>query len=168
MQKNETSGFIGEFLRNHWAGIVTRVSTLYWQRVLKVKTGGFVVGGRIRIKRPYNVSVGEDVHFAEGVYINARAPVKFGDHVRVSAFVRINTGGLDLDGTPAERISREHTSAPVVIGDHVWLATGVMVNAGVTIGSGVVVGAGAIVTKDLPPNTLCLGIPAKPVRDLPA
>jgi maltose O-acetyltransferase len=145
---------------------MARIRTRYWRHVLDVRTTGFVVGGPIRIKRPANVSVGSHVDFAEGVYINARAPVSFGDHVRLSAFVRINTGGLDLSGSPIERMTSEHTSAPVHIGNYVWLATGVMVNAGVTIGDGVVVGAGAIVTHDLPPYTLCVGIPAKPIREL--
>ncbi len=157
---------VDEFFRNHWAGLTTRVRTAYWRYVLRIKKPDFFVGGPVRIKRPYNVSVGEDVQFAEGVYINARAPVTIGDHVRLSAFVRINTGGLDLDGTAIERLEREHTSAPVRIGNYVWLATGVLVNAGVSIGDGVVVGAGAVVTSDLPDNTLCVGIPARPVRDL--
>jgi maltose O-acetyltransferase len=156
-----------EFIRNHWAGITARIRTRYWRHVLGVRTTGFVVGGPIRIKHPHNVSVGENVDFAEGVYINARAPVSFGNNVRLSAFVRINTGALDLEKSPAERLEGKHTSAAVRIGNYVWLATGATVNAGVTIHDGVVVGAGAVVTHDLPAHTLCVGIPAKPVRELP-
>ncbi|MFB9072014.1 hypothetical protein ACFFX0_12675 [Citricoccus parietis] len=39
---------------------------------------------------------------------------------------------------------------------------------GVTIGENTVVGAGAVVTRDLPANVVALGVPARPVKDLPA
>ncbi|NET09280.1 MAG: gamma carbonic anhydrase family protein [Symploca sp. SIO2B6] len=42
---------------------------------------------------------------------------------------------------------------------------GIILN-GVTIGPGCIVGAGAVVTKDLPPRTLAMGVPAKPIREL--
>ena len=156
---------VEQSFRNHWAGITTRVRSRYWRHVLGACAPDFVADGKILIKRPQNVFVGKDVTFAEGVYINARAPVYVGDHVRLSAFVRINTGGLNLD-MPLEERFVGHTKAPVRIGNYVWLATGVIINAGVTIHDGVVVGAGAVVTHDLPPYTLCVGIPAKPIRQL--
>lgn len=43
---------------------------------------------------------------------------------------------------------------------------GVIVLPGVTIGEGSVIGAGAVVTKDIPPNTLAVGSPAKPIRKI--
>ncbi len=51
-----------------------------------------------------------------------------------------------------------------VIGSDVWLGNDVRVMGGVTIGDGAVVGAGAIVTKDLPPYSINVGIPAKTVK----
>ena len=53
---------------------------------------------------------------------------------------------------------------PIVIGDHVWIASGACVMPGVTIGDGAVVAAGAVVTKDVPPRTLVGGVPAKVIR----
>ena len=47
-----------------------------------------------------------------------------------------------------------------------WLGGNVTVLPGVTIGNNVVVGAGAVVTKDIPDNSLALGVPAKVVRQL--
>jgi len=45
-----------------------------------------------------------------------------------------------------------------------WLGHGVTVLDGVTIGKGSVIGAGAVVTKDIPPYSVALGVPAKVVK----
>ena len=57
---------------------------------------------------------------------------------------------------------------PITIGDNCWLATNVTVCPGVTIGDGCVIGAGAVVTKDVPANSLVMGVPAKIVRPITA
>jgi len=50
------------------------------------------------------------------------------------------------------------------IGNDVWLGAGVVVLRGVTIGDGCIVAANAVVTRDLPPYTICGGLPAKVIR----
>ncbi len=55
-------------------------------------------------------------------------------------------------------------SAPVTIGNNVWLAGKVTVLKGVTIGDNAVVGANAVVTKDIPANAVAVGIPARVLR----
>lgn len=52
----------------------------------------------------------------------------------------------------------------IVIEDDVWLGANVTVMDGVTIGKGAIVGAGAVVTKDVPPNSLAVGVPARVIR----
>ncbi|MFA6447574.1 MAG: hypothetical protein WCW31_04980 [Patescibacteria group bacterium] len=164
----EKSGFIFSivlFCRNHWAGLMARWRYVYWRFSFYNHPSKFSVCGKIRIRYPEHVVVGQNVELSEGLYINARDWVFIGDDSTLSAFVRINTGALPIDTLPNAR--EPHTAAPVHIGKYVWLATGVTVNPGVTIHDGVVVGAGAVVTHDLPPYTLCVGIPAKPIRKLP-
>jgi maltose O-acetyltransferase len=56
---------------------------------------------------------------------------------------------------------------PVSIEDGAWIAARVTILPGVTIGRGTVVAAGAVVTRDVPPNTLAAGVPARVKRELP-
>jgi maltose O-acetyltransferase len=53
-----------------------------------------------------------------------------------------------------------------MIEDNAWLGGGAIVLAGVMVGENAIVGAGAVVTKDVPPNTIVLGNPARVVRSL--
>lgn len=55
-------------------------------------------------------------------------------------------------------------SAPIRIGQDVWIGANAIVLAGVTIGDGAVVGAGAVVTKDVAPDTIVAGVPAKQIK----
>ena len=52
----------------------------------------------------------------------------------------------------------------VVVESDVWIGRNVTLLAGVTIGRGSTIGAGAVVTKDMPPYTVCVGVPAKPIK----
>jgi len=50
---------------------------------------------------------------------------------------------------------------PIIIEDDVWIGAGAIILPNVTIGAGAVIAAGAVVTKDVEPNTVVKGIPAK-------
>ena len=56
-------------------------------------------------------------------------------------------------------------TAPVIIGDNVWIGGGAIILPGVTIGNNVVIGAGSIVTKDIPDNVIAVGNPCRVIKE---
>lgn len=53
---------------------------------------------------------------------------------------------------------------PIVVGDNVYIGNNVIILPGVTIGSNVVIGAGAIVSRDIPDNSVAVGVPARAIK----
>ena len=130
------------------------------------------VGERVRIKeglrveKPRQVKIGSDVRINTDCILQAHGGIEIGDFTMLAARVTIVTANHDLSRRGVEAFDTL-LEAPVRIGRHCWLGTGVIVLPGVTIGDGTVVGAGSVVTRDLPPGTICMGTPAWPVRERP-
>ncbi|MCB0977317.1 MAG: NeuD/PglB/VioB family sugar acetyltransferase [Acidimicrobiales bacterium] len=88
--------------------------------------------------------------------------ITFGRHVHLS---RCSTVGHDcVFGDFVTVLPGANVSGDVRLGDDVWVGTGATILQGVSVGSGTTVGAGAVVTRDLPPDVVAFGVPAKPVR----
>jgi maltose O-acetyltransferase len=90
------------------------------------------------------------------------ATVTIGDDVQIGPNVQLLTAWHPVE--PGPRRDKWEAASPIVIGDNVWLGGGVIVLPGVTIGENTVVGAGAVVTRDLPPNVVAVGNPARVIR----
>ena len=65
-----------------------------------------------------------------------------------------------------DRTSAPGKTAAVVLGDNVWIGDSAIVCKGVTLGDNSIVGAGAVVTRDVPPNIVVAGNPARVVKEL--
>ena len=78
------------------------------------------------------------------------------------------TNAMERFGSPKEDGTFEFCktqTAPVIIGDNVWIGGVAIIMPGVTIGNNVVIGAGSVVTKDIPDNTVAYGNPCRVMRD---
>ena len=102
-----------------------------------------------------------------GAVIFCRDRVLIGDYCWLSPGVIIidnNSHAVSIDHTIREK--GEIKSAPVILGDNVWLGMRSIIFKGVTIGDNSIIAAGSIVTKDIPANCLAGGIPAKVIKEL--
>jgi len=137
---------------------------------------GFTTGYGCRLEAyPENQSktlfIGENFQMNDYVHITAMERVSIGDNVLLASKIYISDcshgsyAGNEYDSSPLQ-IPKERKlfAKPIVIEDNVWLGEFVTVLPGVTIGSGTIVGANSVVTKSLPPYTICVGSPAKPVK----
>jgi maltose O-acetyltransferase len=78
--------------------------------------------------------------------------------------VQIYTAAHDLLAEP--RIRGIEVAKPITIEDNVWIGGSAVLLPGVTVGLNAVVGAGAVVTKDVPPNAVVVGNPARVIREI--
>jgi len=110
-----------------------------------------------------NIRLGRNVFINQGCRLNDIGGIGIGDEVMIGPDVSLITSGHPVD--PRTRRAGI-TAAPIRIGRNVWIGARAMILQGVTVGEDSVIGAGAIVTSDIPPSTLAVGVPAKVVRDL--
>ena len=124
-----------------------------------------VVDGRplptkLTVGRHGELTIGERAFFNYGVDINAQLSITIGANVRVGPLVSI----VDDDMHEIEPGSRK--SAPITIGDNVWIGRGTTIAPGVTIGDHAVIGANSVVTRHVAAATVVGGCPAHLIREL--
>ncbi|WP_208971552.1 acyltransferase [Kineococcus rubinsiae] len=111
-----------------------------------------------------HVRWGSDVFFNVGCYVSVFESLEIGDHCRFGERVSIHDEDHVFEPRGADR--EAYTTAPVVIGNDVWVGAGAIILRGSRIGEGSVVAAGAVVKGEVPPHSLAAGVPARVVRPL--
>jgi len=112
-----------------------------------------------------NIRFGERVAINHNSYLDARGGLDIGNFVMIGPNCVINTCDHGFGETSRPMFEQPLTYAPVKIGNDVWIGANVCINKGVSIGDGTIVAAGSVVTKDLPPYSICAGVPAKLLRE---
>ena len=128
-------------------GYRCRFELFNWETGVKLRIGkNCKVGDNVHITASEKVDIGDDCLFASHVYIS---DTNHGD-------------GTENPMIPID--CRALSAKPVSIGSCVWLGENVAVLPGSTIGDGCIIGAHAVVKGQIPPYTIAVGAPAKPVK----
>lgn len=135
-----------------------------WRRGL-LRAFGAKIGPGCRISpsckvwAPWNLEMGSYSALGDEVDCYAMDKIRIGSKVAISQRTFLCTGSHDTSS-----LLRPLTTAPITIHDHAWVAAECLIHPGVSIGEGSVVGARSVVTRNLPPWSICLGSPCKPVK----
>lgn len=136
-------------------------------------------GSNLWITAPFYVDYGNNIYFGNNCEVNMNCTflddnkIEIGDNALIGPNVQIYTAFHPTSAKERFGEAKEDGSfafcktqtAPVVIGNNVWIGGGAIIMPGVAIGNNVVIGAGSIVTKDIPDNRIAYGVPCKVVRE---
>ncbi|WAP69403.1 DapH/DapD/GlmU-related protein [Jiella pelagia] len=143
----------------------------------KTRLGRYAeIGPRVVLRE---VEVGDFSYFERG---GEAVYTKIGKFCSIAANVRINALAHPMERLTTHKISYRpneyfrwlavdqqvidaRKADEVTIGNDVWIGHGAVVMPGVSIGDGAVIGAGAVVTRNVPPFTIAVGVPAAPIRE---
>lgn len=109
-----------------------------------------------------NITIGKNVFLNTGCSFQDRGGIRIGDGAQIGMNVAIATLN---HGLPLKTRSTTYAQ-PVVIGENAWIGSNATILPGVTIGDNSVVAAGAVVTKDIPPDSVAAGVPAKVIKSI--
>lgn len=106
---------------------------------------------------------GDNIRINRGVTLTSYTQIHIGSFTIIGEFASLRDANHGMEtGTPMRL--QPHTSAPIRIGNDVWIGRGSCILPGITIGDGAVIGANSVVTRDIPPYAIAAGAPARFLR----
>ena len=124
------------------------------------------IGENTRVQPPLQVNLGANVKIGNNVSIMynllcmSAAEITIEDNVLIAANCSLISNNHDF------KIREILTCKPIHIKKNAWIGAGSTILPGVTVGENAIVGAGSVVTKDVAPNTLVAGVPAKFIKNI--
>ena len=145
------------------------------ERTQKLKSFLGACGQSVYIEPMFRCDYGSNIFVGENFYANYNltildiCPVHIGDNCMIAPNVQIYTAThpvpYALRNERADGKVWEY-GAPITIGNNVWIGGGAIICPNVTIGDGAVIAAGAVVVKDVAPNTIVGGNPARVIKNI--
>ena len=128
------------------------------------------IGEDTEIRPPLYVDYGKYLRIGARTFINFNfialdvAAITIGDDVQIGPNVQLLTPTHPVE--PGPRRDKLEAAQPISVGDNVWIGGGAIILPGVSVGENSVIGAGSVATKDIPPNVVAVGNPARVIRSL--
>ncbi len=141
---------------------VTSVRNARWKQKLQFCGSRVVISHGFLIERPELAYFEDDVSLGPNVSIMGAGGVAIRKNAMLATRTLILTTQHDR---MADDMRDTGLHSEVEIGESAWIGAGVIILPGVHVGAHAVIGAGAVVTKNVPPFALALGIPARVVGD---
>ena len=108
---------------------------------------------------PWNLRLADHAVVGEAVVLYCLAPISIGRRATVSQYAHLCAGTHDYTRRTFPLVTK-----PISVGEEAWVATDAFIGPGVTIGDRSVVGARSTVMKDVPPDMVVAGNPAKVIK----
>ena len=115
----------------------------------------------IRVRFPERLKIGNNVAINNDVWINAAGNVEIGNNTLIGPKVVIHSANHKFDQLDIPIRTQGHVMKEVIIEEDIWIGAAAIILPGVKIGKGSVIAAGAVVTKDVPPFSIAMGVPAQ-------
>ncbi len=118
-------------------------------------------GVNLKVQQSGQIEIGKRTYIGPYTCISGYGQIRIGQNCLIASHSSIYAHN-HVFSDPNKTINNQgFTAKGIVIEDDCWIGSGVRIVDGVTIGQGSVVGAGAVVTKDIPPYSVAVGVPAK-------
>lgn len=108
-----------------------------------------------------NLSIGDNTYFSGDSKVYAVNNIKIGKNCAISWGLTL----IDSDFHTITAPIKSTKTQPITIGDNVWIGCNCTILKGVTIGDGAVIASNSVIKKNVPPNTLVGGNPAKVIKE---
>ena len=151
-----------ELMLLRWVGFLpSHTLRLVFYRLAGIKIGtGSTIHMWASFFQPANIQIGKDTIIGDHCFLDGRTSLKIGDHTDIASQVLIYNSQHEVDDPDFKAVEKS-----VKIGSWVFIGPRATILPGVTIGDGAVVAAGAVVSKDVLPNQIVGGVPAKLIRE---
>lgn len=157
-----------KYLTKAGGGIVIKHNAEFWltdNAVLEVGDGCTIQNyAFFQLTKPNpKIYIGDNTVIGRHCMLTAKNMIRLGNNVLMGAYVQV----IDHNhGSKAGQIIREQQAeiGEVVIGNDVWIGAGVKVLMNCHIGDGAIIGTNSVVTSDIPPNAIAVGVPARVIK----
>lgn len=148
--------------KNTSTGMISSIKRFMLKGVFKYVGDNVNIRPNIKFAMGYNISIGENSGIGDGCFLQDLGEIVIGCDVLMAPEVMIFTANHKIKKDELIRTQGAEIKS-VRIEDDVWIGTRAILLPGIHIGKGAVIAAGAVVTKDVEPNTIVGGVPAKKI-----